>query len=85
MIDDVTFSGNTANSWTGISALVIEAGAVLGTVAIEYTFWTAFSVRIATVIGQTRAGADAVAFLANSVGTTRTGIAGFRNFRRHNN
>lgn len=85
VVDHMTLGSDAADSWAGISALVVEAGAILGTVAVEHALWAAFRVRIATVFGKTGAGTDAVSFLTYGIGATGTGVTGLCDFRRHNN
>lgn len=80
----MTLGGNAAHSWTGIATLVVQAGAILRAVTVQNTFRTTFRVRITAVLGQAGAGADAVAFLAHGIGTTRTRIAGLCDFWWHN-
>lgn len=80
----MTLGGNAAHSWTGIATLVVQAGAILRAVTVQNTFRTTFRVRITAVLGQAGAGADAVAFLAHGIGTTRTRIAGLCDFWWYN-
>lgn len=81
----MTLGGNATHSWAGIATLVVEAGAILRAVTVQYTFRTTLGVWIAAVLGQAGAGADAVAFLAHGIGTTRTRVAGLCDFWWHNN
>lgn len=81
----MTLGGNATHSWAGIATLVVEAGSILRAVTVQNTFRTTLGVRITAVLGQAGAGADAVAFLAHGIGTTRTRVAGLCDFWWHNN
>lgn len=81
----MTFGSYAADSWAGVSALVVETGTILRTVAVEQAFRTALCVRITAVFRQTGTRTDAVAFLTESIGTTGTRVAGLGDFWRHNN
>lgn len=80
MINNMTFGIHSTNTWTGIATFVVDAGTILGTICVEYTFRTTFSIWISVVFRQTGARANAIAFLANSIGATRTWTAGLTSF-----
>lgn len=84
MVDHVTLGGNAAYSGTGIATLVVQTGTILRAVAVEHTLRTTLGVRVTAILGQAGAGADAVAFLADGIGATRTRVAGLGDFGWHN-
>lgn len=55
MIDDRAFRILAANPDTGVRALVIRASSIVRTVGILHALRSAFSIRIATVLGYTTA------------------------------
>lgn len=78
MIDNLALGILATCAWTGITALLIEAGAIRGTIRIDHTLGSTTLVGITKVFGQALTGAGTAAFLALGINSTGTRVAGLQ-------
>lgn len=76
MIHNVALGVLATAAGTRITALLLLAGTIRGTVRVENTFRAASLVGITKVLGQTLTGASSIALNALSIGTTRRWLTG---------
>lgn len=74
MVKHLTFSVNTAGSWTWIDTFIIHTRSSFVAICIYNAFWSASRVRIAEVFGKARARSSTILFFANSISAARRWI-----------
>lgn len=78
VIDNLALGILATCTWTGITALLIEAGAIRWTIRVHYALRTAALVGIAKVLGQALTRASTAAFLALGIDAAGTWVAGLQ-------
>lgn len=76
MIEDRTQSAVAAHARTRIDTLLVDAGARLGAIRVDYTLGTTLDIGVSKVFRHALAGGSLVAFLANGIQATGTGTTG---------
>lgn len=67
MCENGTLGVQTADTRTWVSALVVDARPISGALVVGYTFGSAAAVRVAEIVGDTRARSGAILFLADGI------------------
>lgn len=81
MVSNPALSVEAAGAGTGVAALLVHTGQVVGALRVDETLGPTAHIRIANMLGNALAGPGAIALRTLGIGATRRGVAWVHHFR----